>query len=119
MDGSFFNNVYSNTEVIERFVYQISTTDFSKLLKKSNEETKNETVEQDEEIKQNDIVESSELTSRFIENTLVISEIQQRVILPYNINEVKDILLSNPEGYSSLQGVVNKLYTKSKVSKKY
>ena len=31
------NNVYSNTEVIERFVYQISTTDFSKLLKKSNE----------------------------------------------------------------------------------
>ena len=107
------NNVYSNTEVIERFVYQISTTDFSKLLKKSNEETKNETVEQDEEIKQNDIVESSELTSRFIENTLVISEIQQRVILPYNINEVKDILLSNPEGYSSLQGVVNKLYTKS------
>lgn len=107
------NNVYSNTEVIERFVYQINTTDFSKLLKKSNEETKTETVEQYEEIRQNDIVESSELNSRFIENTLIISEIQQRVILPYNINEVKDILLSNPEGYSSLQGVVNKLYTKS------
>ena len=37
----------------------------------------------------------NELSSRFIENTLVISEVQQRVILPYNINTVKEILLND------------------------
>lgn len=109
------NEVYSNTEIIERFVYQITTTDFSKIFKKQNEiEGMNaEEAVQDEEIKQIDVIENTELNSRFIENTLVISEIQQRVILPYNINTVKDILLNNPDGYNSLQGVINKVYTKS------
>ena len=98
------NTVYSNTEVIEKFVYEITTTDFSEILKTSTTETENE---------QSNIIDSTELSTRFIENTLVISEVQQRVILPYNINTVKDILLNDPQGYSSLQGVVNKLYTKS------
>lgn len=98
------NTVYSNTEIIEKFVYEITTTDFSEILKTSTTETENE---------QSNIIDSTELSTRFIENTLVISEVQQRVILPYNINTVKDILLNDPQGYSSLQGVVNKLYTKS------
>ena len=85
------NTVYSNTEVIEKFVYEITITDFSEILKTT----------------------TIELSSRFIENTLVISEVQQRVILPYNINTVKEILLNDPQGYSSLQGVVNKIYTRS------
>lgn len=98
------NNVYSNTEVIEKFVYEITTTDFSEILKTSTTETEKE---------QSDIIDSNDLSTRFIENTLVISEVQQRVILPYNINTVKDILLNDPQGYSSLQGVINKIYTKS------
>ena len=98
------NTVYSNTEIIEKFVYEITTTDFSEILKTSTAEKENE---------QTDIIDSSDLSTRFIENTLVISEVQQRVILPYNINTVKDILLNDPQGYSSLQGVINKLYTKS------
>lgn len=98
------NTVYSNTEIIEKFVYEITTTDFSEILKNSTAEKENE---------QTDIIDSSDLSTRFIENTLVISEVQQRVILPYNINTVKDILLNDPQGYSSLQGVINKLYTKS------
>lgn len=98
------NTVYSNTEIIEKFVYDITTTDFSEILKTSTAEKENE---------QTDIIDSFDLSTRFIENTLVISEVQQRVILPYNINTVKDILLNDPQGYSSLQGVINKLYTKS------
>lgn len=98
------NTVYSNTEIIEKFVYEITTTDFSEILKTSTTETENE---------QPNIIDSSDLSTRFIENTLVISEVQQRVFLPYNINTVKDILLNDPQGYSSLQGVINKLYTKS------
>lgn len=107
------NNVYNNTEVIERFIYQITTTDFSKILKNKNEDVKNERVEQVKATVQTDVIENVELNSRFIENTLVISEIQQRIILPYNINTIKDILLNNPDGYSSLQGVINKVYTRS------
>ena len=98
------NTVYSNTEVIEKFVYEITTTDFSEILKTS-------TTEIEEEV--SDIIDSTDLSTRFIENTLVISEVQKRVILPYNINTVKDILLNDPQGYSSLQGVINKIYTKS------
>ena len=99
------NNIdFSNKIRIEKFVYEITTTDFSEILKTSTTETENE---------QSNIIDSTELSTRFIENTLVISEVQQRVILPYNINTVKDILLNDPQGYSSLQGVVNKLYTKS------
>lgn len=98
------NTVYSNTEVIEKFVYEITTTDFSEILKTS-------TTEIEEEV--SDIIDSTDLSTRFIENTLVISEAQKRVILPYNINTVKDILLNDPQGYSSLQGVINKIYTKS------
>lgn len=107
------NNVYNNTEVIERFIYQITTTDFSKIFKNKNEDVKNERVEQVKATAQTDVIENVELNSRFIENTLVISEIQQRIILPYNINTIKDILLNNPDGYSSLQGVINKVYTRS------
>ncbi len=98
------NTVYSNTEVIEKFVYEITTTDFSEILKTS-------TTEIEEEV--SDIIDSTDLSTRFIENTLVISEVQQRVFLPYNINTVKDILLNDPQGYSSLQGVINKIYTRS------
>lgn len=98
------NTVYSNTEVIEKFVYEITTTDFSEILKTS-------TTEIEEEV--SDIIDSTDLSTRFIENTLVISEVQKRVILPYNINTVKDILLNDPQGYSSLQGVINKIYTRS------
>ena len=98
------NTVYSNTEVIEKFVYEITITDFSEILKTT-------TIEKEKEY--SNIVDSTELSSRFIENTLVISEVQQRVILPYNINTVKEILLNDPQGYSSLQGVVNKIYTRS------
>ena len=98
------NTVYSNTEVIEKFVYEITITDFSEILKTT-------TIEKEKEY--SNIVDSTELSSRFIENTLVISEVQQRIILPYNINTVKEILLNDPQGYSSLQGVVNKIYTRS------
>lgn len=100
------NLIYSNTEIIEKFVYETSTTDIAEVLKTSKKE------ESEEEKISEEYIESSDMFSRFIENTLIISEVQQRVILPYTIKDVKEILLNDPQGYSSLQGVINKVYTK-------
>lgn len=98
------DSIYSSTEIIEKFVYEITTTDLSALSKTLTVEPKEEQI---------NIISSGDLSTTYVENTLVISETQQRVFLPYNINTVKDILLNNPNEYSSIQGVINKLYTKS------
>ena len=55
------------------------------------------------------------LTSRetsFLEKTLIISEIQGKVILPYRIEKVKSILVHNTDKYKSLQDVIDTLYTR-------
>lgn len=95
--------IYTSTEIIEKFVHKINTTDLSEL-------AKNLTIENEE--KADDIITGKDLEISYIENTLVISEEQNKVILPYTINKVKDILLENNKEYSSLQDVIDKVYTK-------
>lgn len=97
------NCIYDSTEAIEKFVHKINTTDLSEL-------AKNLTVENEKV--QDDIINSKDLEISYIENTLVISEEQKKVILPYTINEIKDILINNNKQYASIQDVVDKLYTK-------
>lgn len=97
------NSIFSSTEIIEKFVHEISTTDFSTLSKDLIiENTK----------KESNIIDSDDLNASYIENTLVISEEQKKVIFPYNINEVKNILLSSNKKYASIQDVIDKEYTK-------
>lgn len=93
-------SVYKNTELIQKLIYKLSNTDLSDL-------PINETTE-----KKSDTISSEELSNCFIENTLVISEIQKKVILPYDLNTIKDILLENKKKYRSIQNVIDKLYTK-------
>lgn len=50
--------------------------------------------------------------SNLNENTLIISEKNQNVILPYTILELQDKLKNNPNTYKSIQEVVEKIYTK-------
>lgn len=94
--------IYTSTETIEKFVHKINTTDLSEL-------AKNLTIEN--EIDSKDTISGKDLEISYIENTLIISEEQKKVILPYTINKVKEILFNNKE-YSSLQDVIDKLYTK-------
>lgn len=98
-----FNTIYENTEQIEKFIYDITTTDFSELSINFN------TISTEEP---SDAISSKDLSASFIEDTLIISETQKKVFLPYSINKVKDILLNNEKKYSSIQDVINKLYTK-------
>ena len=96
------DSIYTSTETIEKFVHKINTTDLSEL-------AKNLTIEN--EIDSKDTISGKDLEISYIENTLIISEEQKKVILPYTINKVKEILFNNKE-YSSLQDVIDKLYTK-------
>ena len=97
------DSIYASTEIIEKFVHEINTTDLSKL-------AQDLTVER--EVEQEDIISSKDLEISYIENTLVISEEEKKVILPYTINKVKETLLKNNQEYSSLQDVIDKVYTK-------
>ena len=97
------NSIYESTEIIENFVHRITTIDLSEL-------AKNLTIESKE--KQANIIDNDDFSNFYFENTLIISELQQKVFLPFTINEVKEILLSNRSEYTSIQNVIDKLYTK-------
>lgn len=108
------NSIYKNTSVIEEFIHNISLVDLSELLKEINEPIKENEVPEKHEINERlpDItICSEELETSFVENTLVISDIQGKVILPYKIEKVREILLDKDEKYHSLQDVIDKLYT--------
>ena len=101
--------IYKNTNSIEEFIHKISLLDLSKVLKEINEET----IEDNTESSENSLeINSETLNSSYIENTLVISEMQGKVILPYTIKEINDILKEKSKEYSSIDEVIEKLYTK-------
>lgn len=100
------NSVYSNTETIEKFIHKITVTDFSDL--SSNLALSDETLE--EQIPK--CTTNTNLDEGFVEKTLIISDSQKKVILPYDINTVKQILLKNDKIYNSIEDVINKLYTR-------
>lgn len=104
------NSIHKNTTTIENFILEISLVDLSELLKEANEITKSE---HDQALLQyTQTISSDELDSAFIENTLVISDIQGKVIFPYTIEKLQKILFNNKEKYSSMEDVIEKEYTK-------
>lgn len=100
------NFIYTNTEIIEKFIHHTTVNGFitpELLLNCSN------TVI---DIKPLPDSESNNTdSSPYVENTLVISDTKKKVILPYNINKVEDILKNNNK-YSSVEDVIDKIYTK-------
>ena len=55
-------------------------------------------------------INTEELPKDFKENVLFISDIKQKVVLPYTLSELKNILI-NDNSYSSLQDIIDKKYT--------
>lgn len=45
------------------------------------------------------------------ENTLIISEVDDKVILPYTMAELNDILKANPDKYETIKDVIDRVYT--------
>ena len=110
---SSIETIYKNTSVIQKFLFEISTMNLKPYVKSSNEkETSSKakrTKKSNDNIKDFTITDE-ELRLSYLENTLVISDIQKKVILPYKIEIIKEILL-NDNSYTSLEDVINKLYT--------
>lgn len=46
------------------------------------------------------------------ENTLLISEIDDKVVLPYTLQDLNEILSNNPNEYETITDVIDKVYTK-------
>lgn len=107
------NSVYANTEAIEKFLFQISTTELSELSNSLTVNSEISTCNTFPAPPEAPVLITNETSlSGFIENTLVISEKDKKVTLPYNISTVKDILSKNSKRYSCIEDVIEKLYTK-------
>lgn len=133
-----YNNIYressieisANTSEIESFLKEItpefqdivyveehttSLEDTISSVAKSIEENKKEEYKNkinttSENIKEldPDLVRHRDLS----ENTLIISEQEQKVILPYTFKKLNNILKANPDKYTDIYDVIDKIYTK-------
>lgn len=101
--------IYQNTNLIETFIHKISMLDLSELLQKINIEPVENSIETEEQSLE---IHPELLNSSYVENTLIISEMQGKVILPYKIREINSILFNNNDKYSSIEDVIETLYTK-------
>lgn len=97
------DSIYMYSSFIERFIYDISLVDLSDLLTESN------TIEENEA--NQIVIDSKELDESFVEDTLIISDIKEKVFLPYKLEKIKEILLKEKDKYTSIQDVIDKKYT--------
>ena len=105
------DSVYKNTNAIEEFIHEISLLDLSELLKEVSQSVSSEFTEDNNEL-ENMTIPSETVNSSFVENTLIISETRGKVILPYQIEAIKEFLLNNSDSYSSITDVIRRVYTK-------
>lgn len=99
------NNIYINTSFIEKFIYDISLINLSELL--SNKDCNSTNASNSNSL----VIEASELNNSFLENTLIISDIKGKIVLPYKLEKIKEILFDKSKKYSSIEDVIEKEYT--------
>ncbi len=106
------DTIYANTSSIEEFIHEISTIDMKALLeelaKENNIQLSNNNFQTDAST-----INSKDLELSYIENTLIISDLQGKVILPFTIAGVQEILQTDVEhNYTSISDVIERLYTR-------
>ena len=99
------DTIFCNTSIIEKFIYDMSLIDFTEIFKEE------EKIEENINEESSSTINSDEIAASYIENTLVISDIKGKIFLPYKIEKIKEILLNEKDKYSSIQEVIDKLYT--------
>lgn len=92
-------------EKIEKVIEEENITESQE---QSDAETEKEEKTNQEEIEKQNL--NKEITDN---DTLTISEMQNKVFLPYKVRELEKILKENPEKYDSVQDVIDKLYVVS------
>ncbi|MCL2859304.1 MAG: hypothetical protein FWF46_01770 [Oscillospiraceae bacterium] len=82
-----------------------SAENIIEIVKENQEEVLDEIIEE----KSADLL--ADLTKDLQENTLIISEVDKKVILPYKIDDIIQIFKDNLEKFVSLQQIIDKFYT--------
>lgn len=90
--SSIFNEVIKTTSELEKFLSKHPVAKASKT--ETHQESK---------------LPHDELSN---ENTLLISEVDKKVILPYTMEELNTILSENPDKYETIKEVIDRVYTK-------
>ena len=101
------NTIFKNTTAIEKFIHEISLINMQDLLASISN-----TTDAEETVSNDFAIDSKLLDNSFIENTLIISEIQGKVFLPYKLEKVKELFLDKSNKYFSIQEVISHVYTK-------
>lgn len=91
--SGIFNDIVKTTSELEAFL-----SEHSNIIKSAKVETPVDTKVVDEELTD--------------ENVLLISEIDKKVVLPYTMEELNNILAENPDKYETIKEVIDRVYTK-------
>lgn len=97
---------------IERFIHSMSSVDISEYLSIEGLDKVYKTDKDNSEVKKQSkfrILRKNNET--LVENTLIISETNKTVTLPYKISELKNLLRNNSEKYNSLSDIILDKYT--------
>lgn len=120
------NIIDKNVEYIQNFICSVSKHSISTLLNTAEENVENNSknilenilssasediLDNIEEKKDDNTFEKNTSDHNLVENTLIISDIDKKVILPYYISELESEYHKNPNKYSSIEDVIDKKYT--------
>lgn len=112
---AILDSIFENTSSIEEFIHEISIIDISSLLAELAEESNIEPKSISETIQNDDnfTITSDDLDRAYLENTLIISDLQGKVFLPYKLIDIQKILQADTEHkYTSFSDVIEKVYTR-------
>lgn len=102
--------MHSNTE-IEKFIHSMSSIDISEYISIDALDKISEAPDSDEAVVVPKSTRKRRSTSKLTDDTLIISEIDGTVTLPYKVADLKRILRKNPEKYTSLSDIILDQYT--------
>lgn len=99
--------IFDSLSDIQKFIYSLSLLNISNYIS-MDENSPSKIILPAEANIANKIQNSS---TEYQENTLIISDMQGKVILPYKITDLTKILNENKEKYNSIEDVILGLYT--------
>ena len=98
------SNIFAKTSDIEKFIHNVSL-DIADI---TNE---NENINQEAQDDLGNCSEEKVAYNSLVNNTLVISEIRNQVILPYNLENVKLYYNNHPGEFDTIEDLIKKNYT--------
>ena len=115
--------IFSNTITIEKALNTVDdineNDDISKNItddiNENDDISKNITddINKNDGISKNITDDLTEDLSNYKENILIISDMQKKVLLPYKIKDLKNILFNQKEKYSSFNEIIDDIYTRT------